>query len=100
MITSGVCKSPNESPRSKLRGITELNFEDFSEAEANPVASYGEYSSLSRQKQDEIVEKLDDLTEQIRGSVASIEAFAQRLEGEANAALSALIADVYGVAGR
>ena len=37
----------NEAPRSKLRGITELNFEDFSEAEANPVASYGEYSSLN-----------------------------------------------------
>jgi len=36
---------PNEAPRSKLRGITELNFEDSSEAEANPVASYGEYSS-------------------------------------------------------
>ena len=36
---------PNEAPRSKLRGITELNFEDFSEAEANPVASYGECSS-------------------------------------------------------
>ena len=35
----------NESPRSKLRGITELNFADFSEAEANPVASYGECSS-------------------------------------------------------
>ena len=35
----------NEAPRSKLRGITELNFEDFSEAEANPVASYGECSS-------------------------------------------------------
>ena len=33
---------PNEAPRSKLRGITEFNFEDFSEAEANPVASYGE----------------------------------------------------------
>jgi len=28
-----------------LRDITELNFEDFSEAEANPVASYGECSS-------------------------------------------------------
>ena len=27
----------NEGPRSKLRGITELNLEDFSEAEANPV---------------------------------------------------------------
>jgi hypothetical protein len=26
----------NEPPRSELRGITELNFEDFSEAEANP----------------------------------------------------------------
>ena len=37
----------NEAPRSKLRGITELNFEDFSEAEANPVASYGECSSSS-----------------------------------------------------
>ena len=37
--------SLNEAPRSKLRGITELNFEDFSEAEANPVASYGECSS-------------------------------------------------------
>src|SRR6185437_7650782 len=33
---------PNEAPRSKLRGITELNSEDFSEGEANPVASYGE----------------------------------------------------------
>ena len=32
----------NEAPRSKLRGIAELNFEDFSETEANPVASYGE----------------------------------------------------------
>ncbi len=32
----------NEAPRSKLRGITELNSEDFSEGEANPVASYGE----------------------------------------------------------
>ena len=31
----------NEAPRSKLRGITELNFEDFSEAEANPAASCG-----------------------------------------------------------
>ncbi len=35
----------NEAPRSLLRGITELNSEDFSEAEANPVASYGECSS-------------------------------------------------------
>ena len=35
----------NEEPRSKLRGITELNFEDFSEAEANPAASCGECSS-------------------------------------------------------
>src|SRR6185437_1111297 len=34
--------SVNEAPRSKLRGITELNSEDFSEGEANPVASYGE----------------------------------------------------------
>src|SRR6185437_13294408 len=32
----------NEAPRSKLRGITELNSEDFSEGEANPVASYRE----------------------------------------------------------
>jgi hypothetical protein len=40
-------KAGNEAPRSKLRGITELNIADFSEAEANPVASYGEYSSLS-----------------------------------------------------
>jgi len=32
----------DEAPRSKLRGITELNSEDFSEGEANPVASYGE----------------------------------------------------------
>jgi NTE family protein len=39
----------NESPRSKLRGITELNFADFSEAEANPVASYGECSSSTHQ---------------------------------------------------
>jgi hypothetical protein len=39
---------PNEAPRSKLRGITEFNFEDFSEAEANPVASYGE-SQVERQ---------------------------------------------------
>jgi|SRR6185437_2702577 len=35
-------KLENEAPRSKLRGITELNSEDFSEGEANPVASYGE----------------------------------------------------------
>jgi hypothetical protein len=35
----------NEAPRSKLRGITEHRFEDFSETEMNPVASYGEYSS-------------------------------------------------------
>jgi hypothetical protein len=38
----------NEAPRSKLRGITELNFEDFSEVEANPVASYGECSSSNK----------------------------------------------------
>ena len=37
-----------EIPRSKLRGITELNFEDCSEAEANPIASYVEYSSSKR----------------------------------------------------
>ncbi len=36
----------NEAPRSKLRGITEHSFEDFSETELNPVASYGEYLSL------------------------------------------------------
>ena len=35
----------HKAPRSKLWGITELNFEDFSETEANPVASYGESSS-------------------------------------------------------
>jgi len=35
---------PNEAPRSKLRGITQLNSEDFSEAEAKPVANYGECS--------------------------------------------------------
>src|SRR6185437_11445783 len=35
-------ESQDEAPRSKLRGITELNSEDFSEGEANPVASYGE----------------------------------------------------------
>jgi len=38
----------NEAPRSKLRGITEHSFEDFSETELNPVASYGEYSSLTQ----------------------------------------------------
>ena len=37
----------NDAPRSKLRGITEHSFEDFSETELNPVASYGEYSSSS-----------------------------------------------------
>ena len=37
--------SCNEAPRSKLRGITELNFEYFSKAEANPAASCGECSS-------------------------------------------------------
>ncbi len=40
----------NEEPRSKLRGITELNSEDFSEAEANPVASYGE-SQVEKDRQ-------------------------------------------------
>jgi hypothetical protein len=40
----------DEEPRSKLRGITELNSEDFSEAEANPVASYGESQVEWRQK--------------------------------------------------
>ena len=35
----------NEAPRSKLRGITELNFEYFSKAEATPAASCGECSS-------------------------------------------------------
>ncbi len=38
----GIAGKTNEAPRSKLRGITELNSEDFSEGEANPVASYGE----------------------------------------------------------
>jgi hypothetical protein len=37
-----------EAPRSKLRGITELNFEDCWEAEANPIASYVAYSSSKR----------------------------------------------------
>jgi len=37
----------NEAPRSKLRGITEHSFEDFSETTLNPVASYGECSSSS-----------------------------------------------------
>ena|SRR6188508_68802 len=37
----------NKAPRSKLRGITEHSFEDFSETELNPVANYGEYSSLT-----------------------------------------------------
>ena len=32
----------NEAPRSKRRGITELNSEAVSEGEVNPVASYGE----------------------------------------------------------
>ncbi len=48
MEKSQVGESPslNEAPRSKLRGITEHSFEDFSETELNPVASYGEYLSL------------------------------------------------------
>jgi PST family polysaccharide transporter len=50
----------NEAPRSKLRGITELNFEDFSEAEANPVASYGESQ----------VQKLRRMVRQSRGKAA------------------------------
>ena len=37
-----VPEAGNEAPRSKLRGITELNFEDFSETKVNPVTSYGE----------------------------------------------------------
>ena len=43
MEKSQVGESPslNEAPRSKLRGITEHSFEDFSETELNPVASYG-----------------------------------------------------------
>lgn len=35
----------NEAPRSKLRSITGHSFEDFSETELNPVASYGEWPS-------------------------------------------------------
>ena len=46
----------NEAPRSKLRGITELKSEEFSE-EAFPVASYGERSS----SKDTIVAVLDKL---------------------------------------
>ncbi len=42
LLKSSDLKAYNEAPRSKLRGITELNSEDFSEGEANPVASYGE----------------------------------------------------------
>src|SRR5208282_6231673 len=38
---------------------------------------------LDRPTQDEIVEKLDELTEQVRASVVTIEAFAQRLDSEA-----------------
>ena len=45
LLSYSILFMANEAPRSKLRGITELNFEDFSEAEANPVASYGECSS-------------------------------------------------------
>lgn len=35
----------NEAPYSLLRGIIELNFEDFLEVGTNPVAGYGECSS-------------------------------------------------------
>ena len=38
-------RQKNETPRSKMRGITELNSEDFSAAEVNPIASNGESSS-------------------------------------------------------
>jgi hypothetical protein len=38
-------RSINEASRSKLQGITELNFEDFSEAEANPVQTTGNVRS-------------------------------------------------------
>ena len=48
---------------------------------------------LSRDKQDEIVGKLENLIEQIEASVTRIEAFSQLLNGEANAALSSLLAD-------
>ena len=51
---------------------------------------------LSRDKQDEIVGKLENLIEQIEASVTRIEAFSQLLNGEANAALSSLLADAYG----
>ena len=44
-VTFKVPPPSNEAPRSKLWGITEHSFEDFSETELNPVASYGEYSS-------------------------------------------------------
>jgi type I restriction enzyme S subunit len=46
---------------------------------------------LSRDKQDEIVGKLENLIEQIEASVTRIEAFSQLLNGEANAALSSLM---------
>ncbi|HWF62573.1 MAG TPA: type II toxin-antitoxin system VapC family toxin [Nitrospira sp.] len=42
LADAGIPDETNEAPRSKLRGITELNSEDFSEGEANLVASYGE----------------------------------------------------------
>jgi type I restriction enzyme M protein len=51
---------------------------------------------LNRGEQDEIVEKLDALIDQIQASVTGIEAFSQRLNGEATAALAALLADAYG----
>ncbi len=43
-------KKRNDAPRSKLRGITEHSFGNFSDTELNPVASYGEYpSSIARE---------------------------------------------------
>jgi restriction endonuclease S subunit len=46
--------------------------------------------------QNAIVDTLDALAEHIRAGVAGIEAFAQRLIAEAQLALPALLADVYG----
>jgi hypothetical protein len=58
----------NEAPRSKLRGITELNFEDFSEAEANPVASYGESQVENREDTSALAES--DLGTEKKGTAA------------------------------
>lgn len=55
---------------------------------------------LDREEQDRIVEKLDEFAEQIRGCVASLEAFSQRLTAEAKSVLSSVVSDVYGITSR